>query len=183
MRQGLLLLSLLITTATLSQSVKITSDPSIKTADYATFRVDKGDFITLSKDNEKADEAKFYRIMKESITRELINKGYTAVEDSTAQLIVSYVGESVQRIDTENLGPLGQQPASDATQVGASRNWSREYNHNSMVIEVTDFSTRKIIWRAQTTFEGTPLTDMRGVNAVIYRTFKKFPFNQKKKRK
>jgi hypothetical protein len=180
MRQTLLILFVFVTISTRAQSVKTTSDPSIKDKTYSTFWVIKGEFITLSK---QADANNFYSIVKDGITRELIEKGYTAVEDSSAHLIISYIGESVSRVDTENLGPLGQTPAADGTQVDASRNWSREYNQNSMVIEVIEFERRKTIWRASTTFEGQPLSDQRTINAVIFRSFKKFPMNKQKKKK
>lgn len=162
-----------------AQSVKTTADPILKNYQFNTFRVIQGDFTTL--EQAKGDEEKFYRIMKENISRELTRKGYTYTEDSSAQVVVGYIGQSMKRIDTENLGPLGQTPASDAAQVDASRNWSREYNQNSLVIEVVDFTSRKTLWRATTTFEGQPLNENRAVGAVVYRAFKKFPANKKKK--
>src|SRR5687767_15138212 len=104
MRPILLILFVFAAISTRAQSVKTTSDPSIKEATYSTFWVIKGEFITLSKGkDEKADGEKFFAIVKDGITRELVEKGYTAVEDSSAQLIISYIGESVERVDTESL--------------------------------------------------------------------------------
>lgn len=176
-----LLISVFMVLATFSvaQSVKTTADPALKDYQFNTFRIIKGDFTTL--EARKGDEEKFYEIMKENIIRELTHKGYTYTEDSSAQVVVGYIGQSMKRIDTENLGPLGQTPTSDAAQIDASRNWSREYNQNSLVIEVIDFTSRKTLWRATSTFEGQPLNDMRTVGSVVYRAFKKFPANKKKK--
>lgn len=171
---------LLIPFLTEAQSVKTTPDPSLKNYSFTTFRVIKGDFTTL--EQAKNDEEKFFVIMKESIVKELTQKGYVLVEDSSAQVVVGYIGQSIKRLDTQELGPLGQTPTSDAAQVDASRNWSREYNENSVIIEVVDFASRKTLWRASTTFEGQPLVDVRTVNHVVYRSFKKFPANKKKKR-
>jgi len=179
-RKLLLLLFLApVAVASLAQSVKTTADPALKDYQFTTFRVLKGDFTTL--EQGKNDEEKFFEMMKQNIVRELEHKGYTFTEDSSAQVVVGYIGQSMKRIDTENLGPLGQTPTNDAAQIDASRNWSREYNQNSLVIEVIDFTSRKTLWRATTTFEGQALNDNRTVGYVVYRAFKKFPANKKKK--
>jgi hypothetical protein len=175
----LLLVFMVLTVLSSAQSVKTTADPALKDYRFNTFRIVKGEFTTL--EQAKGDEEKFFLIMKEHISRELEDKGYTFTEDSSAQVVVGYIGQSMKRMDTETLGPLGQTPTNDAAQIDASRNWSREYNQNSVVIEVVDFATRKTLWRATTSFEGQPLNENRTVGYVVYRAFKKFPANKKKK--
>jgi hypothetical protein len=146
-----------------------------------TFRVDKGELITLG-DDETDGEA-FYAMMKDAVAGQLEDKGYQRSADSIARLTITYIAESVTKTDVEQLGPLGQQPTTDPVQSNNARTWSRNYNQNSLVIEVTDAVTKKIIWRATTNFEGTSLTDARTLNSVVFRIFKKFPRSSKKKRK
>jgi hypothetical protein len=163
--------------ALFSQSVKITTDKGIDLKTYATFRVDKGELVTVS--DQPVNETNFHKKIKEAITRELTQKGYQAVEDSTAQLVVSYVGEAVTKMDVENLGPLGQRPVSDPSGVDASRSWSREYREGSLVIDIQDPSRRKMVWQARGTMEITAINDDRAINAIIYKSFKKFPVRKK----
>ena len=133
--------------------------------------------------NYKIDEKAFYRNIKAAITRELTEKGYTAVEDSTAQLVISYVGEAVMKMDTENLGPLGQTPVTDPSGVNSSRNWSREYQQGSIVIDIQDPVKKKMIWQAASSVEIVTLGDGRALNSVVYKCFKKYPSKYSKKKR
>lgn len=173
------ILCLLITGA--GQTVKIKTAEGIDLTTYTTFRVDKGEVVTVS--DYKIDEKAFYKSIKESITRELTARGYQAVEDSTAQLVISYVGEAVMRMDTESLGPLGQRPVTDPSGIDASRNWSREYQQGAIVIDIQDPIKRKMVWQARSAVEIVTLGDGRALNSVIYKCFKKYPSKNSKKRK
>jgi hypothetical protein len=145
---------------------------------YSTFRVDRGEVVTLS--DQRVNEDTLFHHIKQAITRELIGRGYKSVEDSTAQLVVSYVGEFVVRTDIENLGPLGEQPVSDPSQVDASRTWSREYKEGSLAIDIHDPSRRKTVWQSRSTVEVTSISDARAINGVVAKAFRKFPVKKKK---
>jgi hypothetical protein len=150
-------------------------------ATYTTFRVDKGEVVTLS--DQRIDENAFFNSIRSAVVNELSEKGYKAVQDSSAQLVISYVGEAIVRMDTENLGPLGQQPASDPSQINTSRNWSREYRQGEIVMEVQDARTKKVIWSSNGSVElSTAAGDNRVLNTFVARSFKKFPKKNKKKK-
>jgi hypothetical protein len=150
-------------------------------ATYTTFRVDKGEVVTLS--DQRIDENAFFNSIRSAVINELTEKGYKVVDDSSAQLAISYVGEAIVRMDTENLGPLGQQPASDPSQINTSRNWSREYRQGSIVLEVQDAATKKVIWSSNGSVElSTAAGDNRVLNTFVARSFKKFPKKNKKKK-
>lgn len=171
---------LLVSSPAIGQGVTTKAQTNVDiAATYTTFRVDKGEIVTLS--DQPIDEAVFYKSIRNAVMAELTEKGYQAVEDSSAQLAISYVGESIVRMDVENLGPLGQQPASDPSQINASRNWSREYRQGSIVIEVLDTKSRKVIWSSNGSIElSTTAGDNRALNTFVYRSFKKFPKKKKK---
>ena len=183
MRYVLFLFAIILSGSTASGqfAVKTSSSPGTDPTVYTTFRVDKGDLITLS--DKKSDDTQFFTNIKQAIVQSLEAKGYKSVDDSTAQLVISYVGESIARTDVGNLGPLGQKPAGDATQVDASRSWSRDYTENNLVIEMIDPLNKKNIWRASTTYSGASLMGIRTLDVIIYKAFKKFPDRNKKKRK
>lgn len=148
-------------------------------ATYTTFRVDKGEIVTQS--DQRIDEAAFFKSIKSAVVLELEERGYKVVEDSSAQLVISYVGEAVVRMDTENLGPLGQQPASNPSDINAPRNWSREYRQGSIVLEVQDAASKKVLWTANGSVElSTANGDNRVLNTFVGRSFKKFPKKKKK---
>ncbi|HEY3402605.1 MAG TPA: DUF4136 domain-containing protein, partial [Ohtaekwangia sp.] len=155
-----------------AQSVRIKKDESVDLTQYTTFRVDKGEVVTLS--DHKIDENALYQTIKEWITQELTRKGYKAVEDSTAELVISYIGESIVRMDTENLGPLGQSPVTDPSGVDASRTWSREYQQGSIVIDIQDVARKKKVWEARSTAEIASQGDGRALSSVLYKCFKKY---------
>src|SRR5262245_56772092 len=117
-----------------AQSVKTKSEKGIDFSAFTTFRVDKGELVSMS--DKPIDETAFYTNIDKAVIRELSDKGYSMVKDSTADLVVSYMGQAVMKMDVEKLGPLGQQPVSDPSQVDAARNWSREYQEGSLVIDV-----------------------------------------------
>lgn len=169
----------LLATPGFSQGVTTKAEKNVDiAATYVTFRVDKGEIVTLS--DQRIDENAFYKSIRNAVIAELTEKGYQAVEDSSAQLAISYVGEAIVRMDVENLGPLGQQPASDPSQINASRNWSREYRQGSIVIEVLDTATKKVIWSSNGSIELSSTTnDNRALNTFVYRSFKKFPKKKK----
>jgi len=174
-------LGLCLALSAAGQTVKIRTDESIDLTTYSTFRVDMGEVVAIS--DYKIDEKTFFKNFKESVTRELTERGYTAVEDSTAQLVISYVGEAVVKMDTENLGPLGQAPVTDPSGVNASRGWSREYQQGSIVIDIQDPLRKKMVWQATSSVEIVTLGDGRALNSVVYKCFKKYPSKYKKKRK
>jgi len=174
-------LSLCIVSSGICQTVKIKKDESVDLTQYTTFRIDKGEMVTVS--DTKIDEATFYRNVKQAITEELTRRGYRAVEDSTAELVISYVGEAVKRMDTEDLGPLGQSPVTDPSGVNPSRNWSREYHQGSIVIQIRDVARKKEVWQARSSVEIVKLGDGRALGSVIYKCFRKYPSKKSKKKK
>jgi hypothetical protein len=139
---------------------------------FTTFRVDKGEIVTLT--DQPINDDFFYNAIKEGVVASLVNKGYTFVEDSSAQLAVTYVGEAVVKLDTQDLGPLGQTPADQPNEVMSDRTWAREHREGSLILEVTDAATKKMVWRASSTVEYN-LTDTRSIRALVHQAFRKFP--------
>ena len=175
-----LLLTLAIPSA-IGQTVKVTSDKTTNPLSYATFRIDKGELVTIG--DRKIDEQKFYDHFRKVVTEELELRGYRAVVDSAADLVISYMGQGTMRLDVENVGPLGQAPVTDPSGVSAPRNWSREYREGSLIIDIVDPKSKKTVWRSSSTMDISAVEDEKVVNGIIFKTFKKYPAKSGKKKK
>jgi hypothetical protein len=173
MRTPAVLCIVLLSFAAYSQSVKTKFVNGFDAKKYSTFRVDKGDLVVVAE--QRTDEKLFYDNVKESVRGELEKKGYQYLDDSLAQLVITYVAEGVVKMEVENLGPLGQQPVSDPSQVNASRNWSREYSEASLVLTMIDAATKKTVWTATSTLAVESVNDPRIIKTIVFRALKKFP--------
>ena len=164
------------------QSIKTKTAPGIDLTTYETFTVMKGEVMT-PKDQQKVNENALFKSVKEAVKKEMELRGYTFVEDSTAQLYVSYVAGAYDLTEGGTMGPLSQTPASNPSEMNQSRTWSRETREGMMVIDITDSHGKREVWSASgnITLDGADLT--RPLDAAIYKAFKKFPNKNKKKKK
>ncbi len=164
------------------QSIKATTVKGVDLTTYETFTVLKGEFMTPP-DMQKINENELFRSIKKAVTAEMEVRGYKLVEDSSAQLHISYVAGSYNLTDGGTMGPLSQTPASSPAEMNQSRSWSSETREGMIVIDMIDSSNKKEIWKASGTLsvEGVDLN--RALDAVIYRAFKKFPNKNKKKKR
>jgi hypothetical protein len=168
-----------------AQTLKINADKNVDMTHYETFTVVPGESVTAA-DQKRASDKALFTAIKNGVREEMENRGYKYVEDSTAQLQVSYVAGSFDFTDAGNVGPLGQTPASDPSEINQSRSWSKTSREGLLVLEIIDTATKKEVWKAET--DNVPMD--RGdvahvIDGVIYKAFKKFPSRSgsKKKRK
>lgn len=149
---------------------------------YETFTVMKGEVMTPP-DSRKVNENTLYQSVKAAVSKEMGLRGYRFVEDSTAQLYVSYVAGAYNLTEGGEIGPLGQAPAQTPADMDQSRSWSRESREGMIVIDIMDSRNKKELWTAtgNLSLEGVDLS--RALDAIIYKAFKKFPNKNKKKKK
>lgn len=166
----------------LGQSIKTRTEKGVDLTNYETFTVMKGEFMTPP-DMQKINEERLFQSIKKSVIKELELKGYKFLEDSSAQLYVSYVAGSYNLTDAGTLGPLSQSPASNPAEMNQSRSWTRESREGMMVIDIVDSSNKKELWKASGSLSMDNVDLNRALDAVIYRSFKKFPDKNKKKKK
>ncbi|HEY9046607.1 MAG TPA: DUF4136 domain-containing protein [Ohtaekwangia sp.] len=153
--------------------------PNVDLTTYETFTVVKGEVIT-PEDEQKVNEEELFQKMKNAIATELEAKGYKYVNDSTAQLIVSYVTGSFKQTNSENLGPLGSSPAATPADVDQSRSWSRDFREGILEIEVSS-RTRRELWKVSGTLT-TDTSDPKIIDGSVYKALRKFPNRNRKRR-
>jgi len=158
----------------------VVETPNVDLTTYETFTVIKGEVIT-PEDEQKVNEEELFQRMKNAIATELESKGYRYVKDSTAQLIVSYVTGSFKQTNSENLGPLGEAPASTAADVDQSRSWSRDFREGILEIEVSSHA-KKELWKVSGTLT-SDTSDPKIIDNSVYKALRKFPSRNRKKKK
>jgi len=169
-----ILLLMLLSSSVRAQEVNAEFDKTRDLSRYKTFVFGEGEIITPKDRRGQMDEAGLHKMVKTSISEELTEKGLHQV-DSAADLVVSYVIGSQERMDYSVLGPLGTSPTN------SSQTWSRDYRLGSLIIDLND-KNNNLIWRVNATSEGAE--DMeRLIDAVVSAGFKKFSIKPKKVKK
>src|SRR6478736_7250708 len=142
MTPKILFFLLLCSVSAFSQDLKVEYDKSHDFSKYKTFSFGESEIIT-PRDQRQVPDATVHKYVKGAIAEELSEKGLQQL-DSLGDLVVSYVVGSIEKTDTEQLGPLGMTPGSTNT------TWSRDYKQSSMVIDLNERSGRRV-WRINST--------------------------------
>ena len=164
------------------QSVKTTMQKGVDITVYETFTVMKGEVMTPP-DARKINENVLFQSIKEAVKKEMELRGYKFVEDSTAQLYISYVAGAYNLTEGGNMGPLSRTPAQTPADMDQSRSWSRESSEGMIVIDMMDSRSKKELWKATGNLSLENVDLDRGLDAIVYKAFKKFPNKNKKNKK
>lgn len=157
-----------------SQSVTVHANKNTDYAASETFTVLKGEF-TIPKDERALTDDTLFEIVKASVKRELELKGYRYIEDSTAQLKISYVASAYNVTEGGKLGPLGEAPVNDPANVDKGRYWSNEHSTSMFMLEMTKGSSTTPIWSAESKANLTNPDVDKVFDSMITKMFKKFP--------
>jgi len=164
------------------QSMKTTTQKGVDFTAYETFTVMKGEFMTPPDERKVSEEALFQSI-KAAVIKELEARGYKFLDDSTAQLHVSYVAGTFNLTDAGTNGPLGQTPASTPSDMNQSRSWTSETREAMLAIDISDSHNKKELWNATGNLALDGVDMSRALDASVYKAFRKFPDKNKKKKK
>jgi hypothetical protein len=148
----LLMASLLALTcgAVAAQAVKIVADKTSAVNQFPTFSMGRGDIVLVLK---RALPDSIYRLeLADRIVEEMKNRGYEFSGDSAGTLSISFIAEVLEKQESNQVGPLGQQPADNAGQVEQSQTWTQVLNQSSLTIVISDPNGKKI-WQSQTISE------------------------------
>jgi hypothetical protein len=156
------------------QEIQVEYDKNRDLSKYKTFSLGENEIIT-PKDQRTVPDEKLHEWVALAITTELTEKGLTK-SDSLGDLEVTYIIGSLERMDVQNLGPLGISPTS------SDQTWSRDFRQGSFVIDLNDRSDF-LIWRVNAiTSNGTPST-LAAIEQIVDKGFRKFSIKPKKEKK
>jgi hypothetical protein len=173
MKTPILFLFLLTAFSIDAQQIKIESDKTADLSKYKTFRFGEGQIVT-PKDERVTPDAMVHKWIQGAMTEELNNKGLT--KSDSADLIISYLIGSEKRTDAGSVGPLGMTPGSN------QQTYLRDYQQGSLVIDLNDAHTNKLVWRVKAVTNANQPDGEKMIDEIIEKGFKKFGQKGKKKK-
>lgn len=134
-----------------AQTVATDRDAAGNLKAFRTFHVEQGDLVAVLPPDVQINKEAILSAIRGSLISELQSRGYQYTEDSTgAEMTVSFVAEIIQRLDVEDLGPLGQQPATTAAEMDRTQTWSQETRQGNVSVQLTA-GRGENLWRGRTT--------------------------------
>ena len=174
MKNFLLIVLTIITTTLSAQDIEVEYDKDRDLTKYKTFTMGESEIIT-PKDRRLVNDEQLHGWVETALVNELVGKGLTQV-DSLGDLTVTYIIGSLEKMDVQNLGPMGTSPTN------SDQTWSRDYRQGSFVIDLNDRSNL-LIWRVNaTTSNGTPSASA-AIEQIVEKGFRKFSAKPKKEKK
>jgi len=165
----------------IGQQIKVDASKTIDYTQFETFTIVKGDFTTPKAERQITEEKLFEQISN-AVIHELESRGYKYVNDSAAQLVVSYVAGAYNVTKSGNVGPFGEVPITNPTMVDQSRYWNEDHKEGMLMLEITQPRSKTPIWSAEGQVNLSN-ADQRVVETTVVKMLKKFPSRLKKKKK
>jgi hypothetical protein len=169
----------LLSTAGLAQDFKASTQKGVDLKKYETFTIEQGE-VVVSEDT-KIDKDQLFKDFKRVTLAEMKGRGYKYVEDSTAQLVISYVVETSRVVESENVGPLGQMPQRNAGDV-QTQTWSRDFMRGSLIMSM-EAGKNNLVWTAEGTIDGARTRGGNALEYAIKSALDDFPNRNKKTKK
>lgn len=162
-----------------AQDFKSSTQKGVDLKVYETFTIEQGE-VVMSQDSQ-VDKEQLYKDFKRITISELESRGYKHVEDTTAQLSVSYVVETSRVVESENVGPLGQMPQRNAGDV-QTQTWSRDFTRGSLIISIYA-GKDNLVWSSEGTIDGARTRGGNVLEYAVKSSFSDFPDKNKKSKK
>jgi len=150
-------------------------DHAVGFAQFRTFKMMEGKMLPSS-DGAPPNTLVADRI-RDTIKTELTAKGLTP-SDSNPDLLVGFVAGAQRREDLQVVGPydpvLGPYPG----YWGPGDVWATEYEHGTLVIDLIDARTKKMVWRSVAVADKNKLSEVDApatIQTAVDKAFKNFP--------
>lgn len=166
----------LVSTSMFAQDFKASTQKGVDLKKYETFSILKGEVVTS--EDSKMDKDQFYTDFRRITIEEMESRGYKFVDDTTAQLAISYVVETSRVIESENVGPLGQMPQRNAGEV-QTQTWSRDFTRGSLIIAI-EAGANNQVWSSEGTMDAARTRGGNVLEYAIKTALRDFPDKNKK---
>lgn len=167
-------IGLLFSVVTFGQEVRVESPKNVDFSIYKSFRFGDSEIVT-TRGSKKISDASLDKIIRETIERELKEKGLSRDEEN-GQLMVTYMSGTFRHSELQRLGPLGVVPGQ------FSQNQTVSYNAGSLVIDLNDVRNNHLIWRVNSNVDVNQPNPRNALEQVVVKGFKKFGVNRKNKK-
>jgi hypothetical protein len=169
------ILFVVLTCTAFAQDVKVEYDKTKDYSGYKSFRFGESEIVT-PKDRKQITDAALHKIIRESIEKELSEKGISR-NDSSTELVISYVAGIFEHSERQNLGPMGTAPGQP------SQTWMNNYSQGELIIDINDLKSNKLIWRINSQTNTTTPEAQSYIDQVVDKGLKKFATKPKGKKK
>jgi hypothetical protein len=117
--------------------------------------------------------------IKRDIQAELMSKGLVPT-DTNPDLLVGFVAGARTQQELEAVGPYDplMGPYMGPGYWGSADVWTTEYQHGTLIIDLVDNSTKKMVWRSRVTADRdkmSELGDPQTIEKAVDKAFKNFP--------
>ena len=175
MRFVVTIMGLLVASSAATQDIKIDYDKKQDYSGYKTFRFGDSEIVT-PKERKRISDKDLDKIIKDAIIKELNGKDISE-NDSSAELVITYVAGVFEHSEMQRLGPLGTSPTS------SSQTWSNNYSQGELIIDINDIKSRRLIWRISSQTNTTTPEAAQFIEQIVGKGLKKFAVKPKSKKK
>lgn len=115
------------------------------------------------------------RMVQENVREVLLQRGFTEVEDTQADFLVTPSAHVEREIEAGSYGwsPYVHYPGSWGLYWGSYP--AREYPRGTIIIDIIDAATRQLVWRGWAEMRGADLTDPARIREAAEKTLARFP--------
>ena len=160
-----------------AQEIKVEHDQGTDLTHYKTFLFGEGEIIT-PQDQRQVPDSIIHKWIRVAVSDELEKKGLHQSTAATSDLVISYIIGSQNRSDAGRYGPLGLTPGANPSQT-----YQRDYKRGSLVIDLNDPKTNKLVWRVNAIMNVSN-PDVEGIiEQIVIKGFKKFYVKPKKEKR
>ena len=117
--------------------------------------------------------------ISEEIKNQLLAKGLTQSDDSP-NVLVGWVAGARTRQELEAMGPYDPMmgPYMGVGYWGPADVWTTEYQHGTLIIDMTDAASHKMVWRTIVTADKNKVTELgepKLIQEAVAKAFKDYP--------
>ena len=158
-----------------AQDIKIDYDKTKDYSGYTSFRFGDSEIVT-PKERKRISDKALDKLIKDAIVRVLSEKNIVE-NDSSTDLVVTYVAGDFEHSEMQRLGPLGTSPNS------SSQTWANNYSQGELIIDINDIQTKHLIWRINSQTNTTTPEAAQYIDQIVDKGLKKFAVKPKSKKK
>jgi len=169
------ILLIVSTCSVFAQDVKVEYDKTKDYSRYKTFRFGESEIVT-PKEKKQITDATLHKLIRDAVEKELLEKSITK-NDSSTELVITYVAGIFEHSERQNLGPLGTAPGQP------SQTWMNNYSQGELIIDINDVKSNKLIWRINSQTNTSTPEAANYIDQVVDKGLKKFAVKPKGKKK
>jgi hypothetical protein len=178
MRVHALILVACVLSGCAGAQVKTDSDENADFNRYRSYALQRGRIVSDESAPDVSNNPLLEERIRQAIARELARKGLQPTDPSRADLIATYTASTQTRemLDTVVPAEPGFEPYDEwYWGPGYGDVWVDEFHEGTLIIDLIDADTRKLVWRAIARAESKDFADADFIRGTVDKAIKKYP--------